>query len=846
MIFPPAAPVVHRAVARAAAVVMAAVCAFSGNVLAAEPAGIESVIISRTGDIADVDIRFACRNRFGSLSPAGPAPRSEITLIRMDWCANSGEATREATRPPGRQLAALKEIGYTARGGTDAVLSLHFDRAVLLKIEQSGDLHVLRLRVHVPPDSVPDPVTDEAFTAAAVPVAPSVLSPEQIARAEERARRAMEPRPESPPAAPGFVLNLRSATTPIDVIAAAKGVAQGGQFVYVSDLAVDGLVWHRLRLGFFATEAEANAALKRLRADFPDAWVSRVAENERRRAVPATVESGAVAATLAGGGPRTLGEAELAAVLARARAAFIDRDYPQTIQLAIRLLEAPLHAGTPEARELLGLARERDGQTAAAIAEYQRYIADYPDSDGAVRVRQRLAALSTAREQPRESIRGGADAGRDSAWEIYGGLSQFYRRDSVDFGGDSATVEQAALFSDADLVARYSGERLDFGSRATLAHAWDMSGSDPEPGSETRVYNLYADISDRELDVALRLGRQTLRNQGVLGRFDGALVSWQWAPDYRLNLLAGFPVYSSDQSVESSRKFYGFSVDVLGLLELADLNLFYNIQEVDGVSDREAVGAELRYFGGNKSLVTTVDYDISYGVLNSLAAIGNWSFDNRTTVNGRVDWRNTPYLTTESALLGQSATSIQGLLLSYTEGEIRQLALDRAGGMQSIALGVARPLSTRFQISADVTASQYDATPDSGGAHGTPDSGTLVYSYLSLIGTSLIREGDVSIFGLRYSEGGSSKSAAVFIDTRYPLTQSLRINPKLLLSRREYNEGDVIELLVRPGLRVLYRMARHFQLEIEGGGEFGNHDNGAGETNNSSGYYLYMGYSADF
>ena len=36
------------------------------------------------------------------------------------------------------------------------------------------------------------------------------------------------------------------------------------------------------------------------------------------------------------------------------------------------------------------------------------------------------------------------------------------------------------------------------------------------------------------------------------------------------------------------------------------------------------------------------------------------------------------------------------------------------------------------------------------------------------------------------------------------------------------------------------------KLEIEGGGEFGNHDNGAGETNNSSGYYLYMGYSADF
>ena len=803
-------------------------------------------MISRTGDTADVDIRFACRNRFLSLSPTGPAPRSEITLIRMDWCANTGGATREATRPPGHQLAALKEIGYTSRGGTDAVLSLHFDRAVLLKIEQSGDLHMLRLQVHVPAGSVPDEDTDEPFTAAAVPIAPPALSPEQIARAEERARRAMEPRQAAPLAVADFVLNLRSTTMPVDVIAEAKGIAQSGQLVYVSDLKVDDQVWHRLRLGFFATEAEANAALLRARSRFPDAWVGRAPATERRMAGSATVEPGGVAATPAGLGPGTLGEAELGKLLAEARSAFIDRDYPQTIQLTVRILEAPLHAGTPEARELLGLARERDGQTAAALAEYQRYIADYPDSDGAVRVRQRLAALSTALEQPRESIRGKADTGRDSAWEVYGGVSQFYRRDSVDFGGDSATVEQAALFSDADLVARYTGERFDFGSRATLAYTWDMSGSEPKPGNQTRVYNLYTELSDRELDVSARLGRQTLRNQGVLGRFDGAIVSWQWAPDYRLNLLAGFPVYSSEQSIDTSRHFYGFSVDVLDLLKLFDLNLFYNIQEVDGVSDREAVGAELRYFGSNRSFITSMDYDIAYGELNSLVALGNWTFDNRTTVNARFDWRNTPYLTTESALVGQSASSIQGLLLSYTEGEIRQLALDRSGSMQSLAFGVARPLSERFQISADITASQYDATQESGGVRETPDSGTLVYSYLSLIATSLMREGDVSILGMRYSEGGSSKSTAVFIDTRYPLTQNLRLNPKLLVSRREIEVGDATELLVRPGLRVLYRMARHFQFEIEAGGEFGSYDNGAGETNDSSGYYMYMGYSADF
>ncbi|MEO8445802.1 MAG: hypothetical protein ABI567_12415, partial [Gammaproteobacteria bacterium] len=104
---------------------------------------------------------------------------------------------------------------------------------------------------------------------------------------------------------------------------------------------------------------------------------------------------------------------------------------------------------------------------------------------------------------------------------------------------------------------------------------------------------------------------------------------------------------------------------------------------------------------------------------------------------------------------------------------------------------------------------------------------------------------DVSILGLRYADGGPSKSTALFLDTRFPVTQDLRLNPRVLLSRREITTDNATELLVRPGMRVLYRMSRHFRVELEAGGEFGRHENG-GESNNSTGYYTYMGYSADF
>ncbi len=814
----------------------------ASSVAAAAPGEIVSVLVSRTGGTADVEIRFACPNRLVGSSPGIATALSEITLVRTGNCPGADDSIRDATRPAGRELAALDEVEYTARPGTNATLRLHFDRPVLVVADQSGDLRGLHVRVEIVAGATP------GTPAQAVPVVPSPMprpgpTPEQIARAEERARLASQPKGAVAAAAPGFVLNLRSATSPIDMGSESAGLARQGQTLYVSDLQVGDQLWHRLRLGFFATEAEANAMLAGLRSRYPDAWVTKasVAERLASGAVTTAVPQGPVTAGPVAGPP---GDGQPAELLEQARGAIIDQDYPRAIDLTTLVLAAPPGAETAAARELLGLARERSGQVTQAAAEYQRYLAEYPDGDGAGRVRQRLAALTTAREQPKESIRGQA-ADRDSAWDVYGGISQYYRRDSIDFGGESGSVDQAAIFSDAEVVARHTGERFDFESRATVGYSYDMSGGDDDPDNETRIYNLYMDLNDQALGLSTRLGRQTLRNQGVLGRFDGGIVSWQVAPSYRLNVLAGLPVYNPNETVETSRTFYGFSVDALNLLDLFDVNVFMNIQEVDDVNDREAAGVEVRYFGGNRALIASVDYDFGYSELNSVAALGNWTFDNSLTVNGRFDWRNSPYLTTENALIGQPASSIQDLLLTYTEGEIRQLALDRSGAMQSFALGVSRPVSEHFQVSADVTASRYDGTPESGGVRETPDSGTLIYSYLSLIGMSLIREGDVSVLSLRYSDSGASKSTAVFLDTRYPLGQALRLNPRVLVSYRDIVAGDATELLVRPGIRMLYRMTRQLRLEFEGGGEFGSRDSGD-ESNNSTGYYVYMGYSADF
>ena len=52
---------------------------------------------------------------------------------------------------------------------------------------------------------------------------------------------------------------------------------------------LDGRVWERLRLGFYATHGEARAALTQLQATFPGAWVDRIDAAERSAAARAEI-----------------------------------------------------------------------------------------------------------------------------------------------------------------------------------------------------------------------------------------------------------------------------------------------------------------------------------------------------------------------------------------------------------------------------------------------------------------------------------------------------------------------------------------------------------------------------
>ena len=67
-------------------------------------------------------------------------------------------------------------------------------------------------------------------------------------------------------------------------------------------------------------------------------------------------------------------------------------DYIRATQLLTRLIASRDDTYSERAQELLGNVREANGQLAHAKAEYEIYLAKYPDGDGASRVRARRAS----------------------------------------------------------------------------------------------------------------------------------------------------------------------------------------------------------------------------------------------------------------------------------------------------------------------------------------------------------------------------------------------------------------------------------------------------------------------
>ncbi len=807
------------------------------------------VTAQENGACATVNIDFNVPIRYTSHFPetSGRELRIGVQPLNFNRGSLSTALAAESVRPPASSVAGIQRITYDVSDPAGPTLVIQFDHDASWEVK--ADKTVTRLVVSISGKAGCAP--DKDAKAARAPAENIILSVTQTV-------------PDRLDPNGNYSINLasnRGRELAPDRIKPVDAFRNYAAYAYTSE--ENGVEWARLRLGMFATRAEAEQVLAQLVSEYPDAWVARIDRSERDQVYQAWVSARA-----GGVAPQTSlpVNAEAEALLKQLRDTLAAGDNPGAVRLAEQLLGQPESAATPEAQELLGLARERNGQLAHAKAEYETFLQRYPSNEAAPRVRQRLAALLGEEKaaEPGKASDGkrgaGAKPAGDVRGEISGSVSALYQRDESGFlfenvptvGGPEVNPDPIEenrtnlneILWGADLNLSLGNDRVEGLFRFSGIYRDDFrAGVQRDEGA---ISTLYLDVSDREWNTSLRLGRQTRNTGGVFGRFDGGLISFQPADGLKFNLVSGFPVQSSrDLEVNTDRVFYGTSVDLSVIPDALDTTLYFISQTYGDLVDRQAAGLEFRYFDKHASAYGVYDYDVHYQQVNLALLNGSLRFDDDSSFTVAIDYRRSPLLTTQNAIFGQGVLDPNDLLTTFTEDEVYQLAEDRSAYARSASVSYSRTLMKNLQVNVDVVATNVSGTKTSGGVDAQPGTGTEYYYSGQLVASDVFTEGAIFIAGLRYADLQLNDQYTLQLNGRYPLSRELRFNTKLRLDQRTRKDGSSEEVSARGSIALTYNWGRATHFDVEIGGQYSDNTNSL-VTTQERGLFGTMGIRQDF
>jgi tetratricopeptide (TPR) repeat protein len=464
--------------------------------------------------------------------------------------------------------------------------------------------------------------------------------------------------------------------------------------------------------------------------------------------------------------------------------------------------ENPLQAN---ALEGLGIAQERQKAWQSAIETYQLYLREYPDNGAATeRVRQRLQGLLLIRNEDPPPLREVTARQHNQPLRWFGVLSGSYQRYQSKIDGSENRTLYSSFNTDINLNGRTRNE--DWDTRISLAgsYAYDLENTLDDP---QRLSRAYVDVLHRGSGQQLVIGRQRSHGEGLLGRFDGLRYSKSIGEQWGVNLLAGFPVLSSrNLSLESDRQIYGTSLDIKPLNSPWSGNIFLTAQMDNGLTDREALGAEIAFRKASLSGRGYLDYDLFFAELNTLMFNLNWYGEAGQLLYLAVDYRHSPTLTLNNALIGQGVSDLQDLLnqSNLNPGDLTEIALDRTATSQTISFGASADFSENWKWNADLSTWKLSDTESSAGVSGftgTDQEGAL---NLQLIANDLMKTGDIHWLTLRLAKMTNSDQISLSGEVLWPLGKGWRLRPQLRLSQRQFNVSQGQERSIKPRIKLEY------------------------------------------
>lgn len=653
-----------------------------------------------------------------------------------------------------------------------------------------------------------------------------------------------------------YAISLSSNVVPLTRNTIARFEKIDEALIYQTHNLINSKHYYRLITGNFSDQAIANRRLEQLKTHFPGAWLhsrskreidqltqqlgadkptTAVAVRTTPSAKPQPPDKSAPAKPIARK-PRQSNEKFASELLEQSRQLLIDRNYPRIVTLSDKVIEIGTVEQKQEAMELLGVARERQRKFAQAQQVYTGFLAQYPDSEMAARIKSRLDGLRTMSETPRDNLADDAE-NRRSNWKVYGSLSQYYRNDELHTDGEDSEQLNSALVSDVNVFARRKTEE----SALVLRFDGGLINDFKDDEDDSRISRAQVRYTSDIRGYQVTAGRQTRTAKGVFNRFDGIVLSTlNNSIDY--SLYTGYPVASTYDGMENDVHFVGASANFSPIARM-DIDVYLLQQDRDDLTDRQAIGTEMQYRNDQGFFYGILDFDTFYEDLNAMTAIVNYRTNDQWVLNITYNFRNSPFLTTQNALQGQAVEDLQELSTIFSDDEIYQLAEDRTGKTQNIVVSSNYQIDDSRQFYTSVSLATTEETESSGGVAESPSSDSI---YLS--GEYSVRnfffEKDYSSFGLRISDNDNSNIVSLRGRTRVSGSGSLRYDPRLQLDFRHGKDSDLDQWILKPSFKLTYKPTR--SLSLEGSFAIEYSDYNLPELSNQTAYSLFLGYVYQF
>lgn len=578
-------------------------------------------------------------------------------------------------------------------------------------------------------------------------------------------------------------------------------------------------------------EAPNSQRRQAINLQFKSPLVLQVRPGPNPRSLDLVIGSAAGAAVAAGSAAQAAPDVETPAqeMMTQARQALAGGRNQEAVDTLNKLLLLPPNSTSQDAQELIGLAWERQGDLGRAKMEYELYLKLYSEGEGAQRVGQRLASMGPAATPaagavaPVASAAPAATAAKEGGVRYTGNISQFY------FGGkarsqslvnltnsiDQSTLtrtNESALVTNVDLGGRYA---LDSGD-VRFALRGTGSKNLTNTSKNTSILNAaYVDYRHTASGLAVRAGRQSPINGGLLGMFDGVSLTYPFRPGLRLDVMGGVP--ANPLLAAPAERLFAAMLEVDTLIEHVSGDFYLVNQTTQGITNRRSVGTEVRFTHERGSMYGLLDYDTLFRTINAVTLQGSLQGAGQTTYTLLVDSRKAPTLQMTNALISTGATSLKTLLQLRALEEVKDMALSTSAQARQAMFSVSRPLNEKWQLSGDIRYSDIGALPAVGNFDATPATGAQYGLTMQLTGSNLYSKRDISNVNMSVLTTPSFKGAQLAYNnlTGWGGDGKLTLEPSIRFYGQRGSDGSRLSRFT-PGLRVSYHVSKRLNLMGEG------------------------------